>query len=91
LIDGPIRDFNLIVDRATTAGQLVGLSGRTAATLDGGIAFLHAVSGGFEFAGTAGRWTVPEGDTLRLDHASGPVEIAGPPGGRALLATIRPR
>jgi environmental stress-induced protein Ves len=91
LIDGPIRDFNLIVDRATTTGTLVGFGGRTTVKLDGGIAFLHAASGGFELAAAAGRWSVAEGDTLRLDQASGPVEIAGPADGRALLATIKPR
>lgn len=88
LIDGPIRDFNLIVDRATARGKVVGLRGAHAVALDGGIALLHALRGGLEVEAGAERWSVPEGDTLRLDGFVGTLAINGPADGRALLATI---
>ena len=89
LIDGPIRDFNLIVDRATARGRVVGLSATSSITLDGGTALLHALKGGFTLdAGAFGACMVPEGDTLRLDGLTGTVSISGPDDGRALLATI---
>ena len=92
LIDGPIRDFNLIVDRATARGRVVGLRAAQSVALDGGTALLHALMGGFTVdAGPLGAWVVPEGDTLRLDGVTGTIDIDGPDDGRALLATIRRR
>jgi environmental stress-induced protein Ves len=94
LVDGPIRDFNLIFDRSTTKGVVASLhTGKAPVriSLDGGIVLLHAQVGGLTVdAGPAGAWTVPEGATLRLDRMIGAVMIAGEPAGRALLATIEP-
>jgi len=89
LIDGPIRDFNLIVDRATARGRVVGISAAQSIVLDGGTVLLHALRGGFTAdVGLLDVWTVPEGDTLRLDGVEGALTISGPDDGRALLATI---
>ena len=92
LIDGPIRDFNLIFDRSTTKGAVAGLHTGMAPvriSLDGGIVLLHALVGGLTVdAGSTGAWAVPEGATLRLDRMVGAVTIAGEPAGRALLATV---
>ncbi len=89
LIDGPIRDFNLIVDRASARGRVVGLRAAQSIGIDGGTALLHALKGGFTIdAGPHGTWMVPEGDTLRLDGLIGTANISGLDDGRALLATI---
>jgi len=89
LIDGPIRDFNLIFDRATVAGSVAVLKAPQSIALAGGIALLHAWVGSLQVdAGTKGSWCVPEGDTLRLDGVKGTIGIAG---GQALLARIQRR
>jgi uncharacterized protein len=93
LIKGPIKDFNLITDRASARGSVAVIRPRgkpLPVALDGGIALLHVVEGACAIdAGAAGGWQVPAGDTLRIDGFTGPVTIAGD--GQALLATIRPR
>jgi uncharacterized protein len=89
LIAGPIRDFNLILDRATTRGSVVALRGPQSIALDGGTALIHALHGiATVDADPEGSWTIAEGDTLWLDDYSGTITLAG---GRVLLATIRPR
>jgi hypothetical protein len=89
LIDGPIRDFNLIFDRATTDGSVVALRAPGPIALAGGTALLHARLGSVQVdAGAEGNWDVPEGDTLRLDGLEGKIGITG---GQALLAQIRKR
>jgi len=88
LIDGPIRDFNLITDRASAAGRVRALRGPAEARLDGGIALLHALQGPIEVAGAGGDWRVDAGDTLRLDEVEGSVTLTGAPGARALLALV---
>lgn len=94
LVDGPIRDFNLIFDRAATRGSVARLHPGKApmpVSLTGGTALLHAPDGRLTVdAGPAGAWAMPEGATLRLDRMIGTVTIAGEPGGRALLATVEP-
>ena len=95
LVGGPIRDFNLILDRASTAGILARLRFTGAplpVALDGGTVLVHALAGPIEAdAGALGRWLVPEGATLRLDHATGPMVLTGEAGAHALLATIKRR
>jgi len=87
LIDGPIRDFNLIFDRATSDGSVVALRAPQSIALAGGTALLHARVGSLQVdAGTEGGWSVQEGDTLRLDGVNGTISVAG---GQALLARIR--
>jgi environmental stress-induced protein Ves len=95
LLDGPIRDFNLMTDRALCRGAVLALR-FTAAPLvqaiDGGVtSLLHAVRGPLSVSGaSAEEGFVPEGATLRLDGVSGALRIAGAPGGLALLAMITP-
>jgi len=95
LIDGPIRDFNLILDRATTTGTLARLrlsSEPVPTALDRGTALIHALVGRVTVdAGALGRWALPEGDTLRLDGPVGTALVTGESGGRALVATVSRR
>ncbi|HLZ68164.1 MAG TPA: HutD family protein [Aliidongia sp.] len=95
LVGGPIRDFNLILDRASTVGSLARLRFPVPSalpSLDGGTALLHALAGRLTVdAGALGTWMVAEGDTLRLDGVTDVPMIAGEADGEALLATIKPR
>lgn len=89
LIDGPIRDFNLIFDRATVDGNVAALRAPQSVALAGGTALLHAQVGSLQVdVGAEGSRSVPEGDTLRLDGVNGTIRVAG---GRALLARIQRR
>jgi hypothetical protein len=105
LLDGPIRDFNLMTDRATCRGALAALRFGPTPIMPapimpapiipppapGATALLYTVRGGLAVAaGASGEWRVPEGATLRLDAASGGLSVAGEPGGIALLAMIAP-
>lgn len=73
LIDGPVRDFNLM------AAQEVGRALLTVATLErGGIeiapvrtAIFHALEGDVSVSGHA----VPQGDTLRIDDSPLPLSL----------------
>ena len=95
LIGGPIRDFNLILDRATTTGALSRLRlSRTPCSvpLAADTALLYALAGDLTVdAGKLGAWAVLAGDTLRLDRAAGPISIVANGAGHALLAAINPR
>ena len=100
LLDGPIRDFNLMTDRATCRGALAALRFGPAPMIPapivpvpapGATALLHAARGNLAVAvGASGEWQVPEGATLRLEAGPGGLSVAGEPGGIALLATIAP-
>jgi environmental stress-induced protein Ves len=88
LLQGPIRDFNLMTDRATGRGRVTALRFRgekVTAGLSGGIVFLYATHGAAEVEGYG---TVPEGATLRIDASQGALAIRGETGGYALLAEI---
>lgn len=92
LLDGPIRDFNLIFDRGKVRGAVVAMRPETPQShaIDGGIILLYALAGALTVeVGSQGIWQVPEGDTLRLDHISGHITVAGTAGSRALLATVQ--
>lgn len=93
LLDGPIRDFNLMADRAVCRGAVRALrfAGRPIdQEIGNGVtALLHAVRGAVSVLGASSEERlVPEGATLRLDGVSGALRIALAPGGLALLATI---
>jgi environmental stress-induced protein Ves len=95
LLDGPIRDFNLMTDRETCRGALVTLRFDAApivpALTPGATGLLYALRGGLTVTvGASGEWRVPEGATLRLDAGQSALSVAGAPGGVALLATIAP-
>jgi environmental stress-induced protein Ves len=96
LLDGPIRDFNLMTDRAFCHGSVLALRFTGApivqAIASGVTSLLHAVRGGLTVSGSSfGDWPVPEGATLRLDDVPGALTIAGEAGGIALLAMIAER
>jgi environmental stress-induced protein Ves len=95
LLDGPIRDFNLIYNRDACRGTLDALRFAGAPLrreFAGGIAFLHAVRGAFEVDDRDG-WqdTVAEAATLRIEDFHGVLTVRGASGSRALLAIITPR
>ncbi|HEV2674687.1 MAG TPA: HutD family protein [Aliidongia sp.] len=94
LVDGPIRDFNLIFDPARATAVLTRWRGTdmpARVPLDGGTVLLHALAGRLTVdAGPLGTWVVPEGDTLRLDRAAGTMMLAGDSGSHVLLARIAP-
>jgi len=85
LIDGPVRDFNLMASREAGAASL------TVATLErGGIqvdaaktVVFHVLEGD---ASVSGR-TVPQGDTLRVDDPMLPLSLDAPQS--AIVAVIR--
>ncbi len=76
LLDGPIRDFNLIVDRQRTDGQLdLVLAGHRADVPAAGVALIHALDGAVAVHASDGVTThIPAGWTLRLDDEGGTVE-----------------
>jgi environmental stress-induced protein Ves len=95
LLDGPIRDFNLMTDRATCRGSLAALRFGGApivpALAPDATAVLHAVRSGFTVVARGrSEWRVPEGATLRLDGAPGALTVTGEPAAAALLAVIAP-
>lgn len=67
LIDGPVRDFNLMVAREHAKGTLVveALSSRRRYAAEGGAMLLHILEGD----GTAEARVIAEGDTLILTAA----------------------
>jgi len=93
LLGGPIRDFNLMTDRAFCRGAVAGLRFAGARVVRplavGATSFLHAVRGGLAVSGSAsGDWHVGEGATLRLEDVAGALTLAADAGGVVLLATI---
>jgi uncharacterized protein len=88
LLAGPIRDFNLMTDRATARGRVTALrfrGGPATAGLSRGVAFLYAACGAAEVEGYG---AVPEGSTLRIDAAQGMIGITCETKAYALLAEI---
>jgi environmental stress-induced protein Ves len=88
LLAGPIRDFNLMTDRATARGAVTALrfgDGTVAAAPAGGIIFLHAVRGAVVVDGLG---MVLEGATLRIDGRRDGFIVSGEASGYALLAEI---
>jgi environmental stress-induced protein Ves len=95
LLDGPIRDFNLICDRDACRGTLDALRFADAPLrrqFAGGTAFLHALRGALEVDDRDG-WqdTVAEEATLRIEDFHGVLTVKGASGSHALLAAIAPR
>ncbi|MCW2242158.1 HutD/Ves family protein [Azospirillum canadense] len=74
LLDGPIRDFNLIVDRAHAEGRLdlVPAGGSVAVPAEG-VALVHALDGGVTLRTADSEVLVPAGWTARLDATAATV------------------
>lgn len=89
LLDGPIRDFNLIVDRAHAAGRLELVpAGGSAAVAAEGTALVHALDGDVTLRTEDGEVRVPAGWTARLDALAASVEPG--PGAHAVVAAVTP-
>ncbi|HTH59951.1 MAG TPA: HutD family protein [Paraburkholderia sp.] len=73
LVDGPTRDFNLMVRRDVARGEVeVWRAGAQPRTLDGDVVLLFCASGSVTLTLTAGDALAPRldsGDTLRIDAA----------------------
>ena len=87
LIDGPVRDFNLMVSRERAKGSLVVemLSSRTRYAADGGTLLIHILEGD----GTAEARVIAEGDTLVL--SAGESVAVTPSSDELRLALVRAR
>jgi len=73
LLDGPIRDMNLIVDDAQVEASLEArvLERESSWRIEpGAFTLLHAIAGRFDVAIDAHRVALAPGDTLRIDDAS---------------------
>ncbi len=98
LLDGPIRDFNLMLDRATAAGVLTLLGGGPgrAATCEasGDVILVHALAGSVTVVpdGQAAV-AVPQGHSalLRGAAATTAATVAVPDGAEAVCAEVRRR
>lgn len=87
LLDGPIRDFNLVIDRKRAAGRLdVTKAGHALAVPAADAAFVHAMNGVVRVRTAAGLIRVAAGWTLRLDGEDGTVEAEA--GAWALVARV---
>ena len=90
LLDGPIRDFNLIFDREQTDARLDILPADKAADIPaGGVALVHALDGEVLLRTADGTTRVPQGWSARLDGTGATLETG--PGACAVLARIAAR
>jgi environmental stress-induced protein Ves len=91
LIGGPIRDFNLMLRRASHAAEVhvVELAEEPLAlATDGGSMLIHCLAG----AATLDETGLGSGDTLVIDGETGLLgELAGAPAGTLVVAAIFPR
>jgi Uncharacterized protein conserved in bacteria len=87
LLDGPIRDFNLIVDREHAVGRLdlVPAGGSVAVPAEG-VALIHALDGGVTLRTAGGEVRVPAGWTARLNATAG--TVVPEPGAHAVVAAV---
>lgn len=90
LLDGPIRDFNLMVDRAHAEGRLeLVKAGETAAVPESATALIHALDGAVTVRSAEGDVTVPAGWSARLDGLA--ATVAPRNGACAVVASVMPR
>lgn len=91
LLDGPIRDFNLMLRRVSHAAEVhvVELADEPLAlATDGGSMVIHCLEGAAALDGTA----LAAGDTLIIVEETGVLgELAGAPLGTLFVAAIFPR
>ncbi|WP_431858100.1 HutD/Ves family protein [Azospirillum sp.] len=75
LLDGPIRDFNLMVDRERARGSLDIVTAEHAVSVPAArVVLIHAVDGAVTVCRDGGGVRVPAGWTLRLDGEGGTVD-----------------
>ncbi|WP_448207479.1 HutD/Ves family protein [Azospirillum sp. sgz302134] len=87
LLNGPVRDFNLIVDREHADGQLdLVPAGDSAAVPGTGTALVHALDGSVTLRTAAGEVHVPAGWTARLNTTPG--TVVPEPGAHAVVAVV---
>lgn len=90
LLDGPIRDFNLMVDRATATGALDLVTGATRGVHHADVTLVHALTGTATLrAGSGEALDVPPGHTLLLRNQTATVAV--PEEAEAVVATINRR
>jgi environmental stress-induced protein Ves len=88
LIDGPIRDFNLMAARERIDARLEVLRPAGSMSVPAGKTLLvHALRGNIAVRGEK----LAAGDTLRIDSAAAPVEMTGDDAAIAALIRIEPR
>jgi environmental stress-induced protein Ves len=88
LIDGPIRDFNLMAARDRIAAGLTVMRPAKGILVPAGKTLvIHALRGTIAIQGG----NLATGDTLRIDAATAPVEITGDEAAIAALIRIEPR
>ncbi|KAA0596517.1 environmental stress-induced protein Ves [Azospirillum lipoferum] len=89
-IAGPIRDVNLILDRASATGVLTLLAGLTVHRAAGDALLVHALGGTLTVTREGGETlTVPAGHSLLLRDAAALVEA--PAGAEGVCAEVRRR
>jgi uncharacterized protein len=90
LVDGPVRDLNLMVARGAAAGSLGVLRIPAGTRVDlplAGTALLHLLEGALDVGGTR----LQAGETLRADGAQGePIAVVAAADAVAVRATISP-
>ncbi len=90
LLDGPIRDFNLIVDRAHAEGRLdLVPAGGFVAVPGEGVALVHALDGGVTLCTADEDILVPAGWTARLDATA--ATVVPEVGAYAVVAAVAAR
>lgn len=87
---GPIRDVNLMLDRASATGALTLLAGPAADRAVGDVVLFHALAGTVTvIPDGADALPVPEGHSLLLRDGAARVEV--PDGAEAVCAAVRRR
>jgi uncharacterized protein len=91
LVDGPVRDLNLMVAQGAAVGSLEILripAGERAGLPPAGTVLLHLLEGALD----AGGLRLQAGDTLRADGAQGEaIAVAAAADAVAVVATVSPR
>jgi hypothetical protein len=88
LLDGPVRDLNLMVRQATHRGTLLLADGRIAHSGRAGIAIAFALSQSWRWNAAGGGLGVEQGDALLLEGAAAGAFEPSSPGARLALAGV---
>ncbi|MBP2297666.1 HutD/Ves family protein [Azospirillum picis] len=92
---GPIRDVNLMLDRASAAGALTlltGAGGGAVRQAQGDVVLVHALAGTLAIGVDGGEaMAVPAGHSLLLRGMAGAVSVEAPAGAEGFCAEVRRR